>query len=160
MTITNGKVNDMSKSDNSIAHHAFIRAMNKDHQMLLTAAAQPFEAKPGELLAKEGGRANKFFLIQSGQAKLGVETPEAGFVPLQAIGLGDVVGWSWLIPPHRWQFECRAVDCVRGLWLDARWLRGKCQQDHELGFCLLKELLAVLSGRLAATRRQLLRIYK
>lgn len=160
MITTNGKANLKLGNANFIAHHAFIRALNKNHQMILTAAAEPFEAKPGELLAKEGGRADKFLLIQSGQAKLGVETPEADFVPLQTIGRGDVVGWSWLLPPYRWQFDCRAANAVRGLSLDARWLREKCQEDHELGYSLLRELLAVIAGRLTATRRQLLKIYK
>jgi len=149
-----------SNSGNSVAHHAFLRALSKQHQMILAASAKPFEASPGELLAKEGEVADRFLLIQSGHATLGVETPEAGFVRIQTIGRGDVVGWSWLIPPHRWQFECRAVDTVRGLSLDAQWLREKCEQDHELGYSLLKELLVVLAARLAATRRQLLNIYK
>jgi CRP/FNR family transcriptional regulator, cyclic AMP receptor protein len=127
---------------------------------MLVAMAQPFEAGSGELLAKEGETADKFLLIQSGHAVLGLETPEAGFVPLQTIGRGDVVGWSWLIPPHRWQFECRAAGVVRGLSLDARWLRQRCAEDHELGYCLLKELLGVIAGRLTATRRQLLKIYE
>ncbi len=38
-------------------------------------------------------------------------------------GPGEVVGWSWLVPPHQWQFDCRAIDAVRGLAFDAEWLR-------------------------------------
>jgi CRP-like cAMP-binding protein len=160
MNTTNGQITVRPRSGNSFARHAFLRALNKRHQMILAAAAQPFEAKPGELLAKEGEAADRFLLIQSGHATLGIDTPESGFIPLETIGRGDVVGWSWLVPPHRWQFECRAVGDVRGLSLDGQWLREKCEQDHELGYYLLKELLAVIAGRLAATRRQLTKIYK
>jgi CRP-like cAMP-binding protein len=134
--------------------------MNKEHQRLLEAAAQPFEARPGELLAKEGEIADRFLFIQAGHAAIGIDTRDTGFVQLQAVGRGDVIGWSWLVPPHRWQFECRAVDNVRGFSLDGCWLRKRCEEDHEFGFCLLKVLLGVVAGRLTATRRQLLGIYK
>jgi hypothetical protein len=52
------------------------------------------------------------------------------------------------------------VDAVQGLKFDAEWLREKCAQDHELGYLLSKQLLTVLGNRLAATRLQLLDIYK
>lgn len=62
---------------------------------------------------------------------------------------------AWVLPPHRWHFDARATDEVRGIVFDAAWLRDQCEQNHELGYHLLKQLLAVVSGRLAATWRQL-----
>jgi hypothetical protein len=44
--------------------------------------------------------------------------------------------------------------------LDAHWLREKCEQDHELGYHLLKQLVSVIASRLTATRLQLVDIYK
>jgi hypothetical protein len=49
---------------------------------------------------------------------------------------------------------------VKGVVFDAAWLREKCTQDHELGYHLLKQLVTVIASRLAATRVQLLDIYK
>jgi CRP-like cAMP-binding protein len=68
------------------------------------------------------------------------------------IGPGEVVGWSWLLPPHRWQFAARALDPVRALELDAVELRRLCESDAEIGFELAKRLMAVICNRLAATR--------
>jgi hypothetical protein len=77
-------------------------------------------------------------------------------VDVQTVGPGEVVGWSWVVPPHRWQFEARARDAVSGIVFDAAWLREQCESDHQLGYFLLQHLVTVLAGRLAATRLQLL----
>jgi CRP/FNR family transcriptional regulator, cyclic AMP receptor protein len=140
--------------------HTFLRALGERYQMTLASGAQPFKAKPGQMLAKEGEDANKFFLIQSGHVSLGITKSGSGVVPVHTVGPGEVVGWSWLVPPHRWKFECRAVDEASGIAFDAEWLREKCEHDHELGYQLTKELLAVVSDRLTDTRQELLKSLK
>ena len=48
---------------------------------------------------------------------------------------GDVLGWSWLVPPYRWQFDARAVEHgARDRASTARCLRGKCEADPALGY--------------------------
>jgi CRP-like cAMP-binding protein len=143
-----------------LSSHPFFSSLGERHRTLLASQARPFTATAGELLAREGEPATKFYLIQSGHVALDLHTPGRGVVAIQTVGPGEIIGWSWLVPPHRWQFDCRAVDSVQGLVLDAAWLREKCDQDHELGYLLLKELVTVIGNRLAATRVQLLDIYK
>ena len=140
--------------------HPFLSAIPDRLRMLLATGARPFTAEPNEFFAKEGDSARAFYLIQSGRASLETRDPKRGVVRIQSVQPGEVVGWSWLVPPHRWQFDCRAEDPVQGLAFDAEWLREKCEQDHELGYHLLKQLVAVIANRLAATRLQLLDIYK
>jgi CRP-like cAMP-binding protein len=108
------------------------------------------------LLAREGETANAFHLIQSGHVSLGTRMPAHDDLQIHTAGPGDIVGWSWLVPPHRWQFECRAIDEVQGLKFNAEWLRSQCETDHELSHHLYKYLATVLAGRLTAMRTQLL----
>lgn len=135
--------------------HEFLRGLSERHLMLLASGAVPFKAAAGELLAREGDTANAFYLIQMGHVALGTREGGRADVQIEKAGPGDVVGWSWLVPPHRWQFDCRAVDDVQGIKFSAEWLRNLCEQDHELSHKLFKHLAAVLASRLAATRRQL-----
>ena len=86
---------------------------------------------------------------------LSVTTPRGEEVPIQNVGPGEVVGWSWLVPPHRWQFNGRPVQEVQGIAFNAQWLRDLCERDYSLGYHLLRQLVAVMAERLAATRRQL-----
>jgi CRP-like cAMP-binding protein len=140
--------------------HPFLNGLSEQHRILLASRAQPFVAGPGELLAREGEVAKTFYLIHTGQVALDTHTPDRGMVPFQTVGPGEIVGWSWLVPPHRWRFDCRAAGQVQGLAFEADWLRERCNQDHELGYQLLRQLVGVIANRLAATRLQLLDIYK
>jgi CRP-like cAMP-binding protein len=136
--------------------HAFLANLSQQHLMILASAVRPFAAEPGELFAKQGETANAFYLIQTGHVSIDMQRPLRDMVPIQTIGPGDVIGWSWMVPGCRWQFSCRATDEVKGLVFDSNWLRERCEGDHELGYHLLKQLVTVIAGRLAATRVQLL----
>jgi CRP-like cAMP-binding protein len=135
--------------------HAFLRGMSPRQRELLASAARPFAAAPGELLTRAGEPAGAFFLVGSGHVTL-----SAGAVVVQTVGPGEVVGWSWLVPPFRWHFDARAVDTVAGAQLDAGWLRELCERDHAVGYAVLKRLAAVVAGRLVATRLQLLDVFR
>jgi len=136
----------------TFASHAFLRDLHCQHLMILLSGARPFTAVEGEYLDREGEAATHFYLIQSGHVSIETRKQDREVVPVQVVGPGEAVGWSWLVPPHRWQFDCRAIDAVQGIALDAEWLREKCEQDHTLSHHLLKRLVAVLARRLAATR--------
>ena len=85
--------------------------------------------------------------------------PQRGAIAIDTVGEGDVLGWSWLIPPYHWHFDARAVEPTRAIALDGRCLRGKCDADHELGYELMKRFAQVIEQRLEATRWQLLDVY-
>lgn len=144
----------------ALAKHNFTKGLSEKHRMQLAEGAEPFAADAGEYLFQEHEHAGSFYLIQSGHVEIGSHLAERGNAVIQRIGGGDVVGWSWLLPPFRWQFDARAVDNVAGLSFDATWLREQCERDHDLGYHLLKELVAVISSRLSAARLQRMDIYR
>ena len=141
----------------TFASHDFLRGLSDRHLMLLASGARPFRAAAGEYLGREGEPARYFYLLQAGQVAIETSHPERGTPLVQTLGPGDMLGWSWLVPPHTWRFDCRALEPVQGIVFDAEWLREKCEQDHELGYQLLKQLVGVIASRLAATRQQLLK---
>ena len=144
----------------ALASHAFLRGLSERQLATMAACAESVTVPAGGFLGREGEPANAFYLIHSGHVALEIHTPAGGAVRIQTVGAGEPVGWSWIVPPHRWQFDARAVEAVQAFALDADRLREKCEQDHELGYQLLKRLVAVIANRLAATRLQLLDIYK
>lgn len=142
-----------------LARHTFLQGMNAAHLTVLAGCARQTAFAAGQFLCRENEPANAFFLIQSGRVAIEIHTPKRGTIRVQTIGPGEVVGWSWVIPPHQWQFDARVVEAVQVLALDAPSLRHKCTEDHELGYHLLQRLVAVIAQRLAATRLQLLDVY-
>lgn len=140
--------------------HAFLGGISERSLNALAACAELREYGPDNLLGREGEPADVFYLIRSGRVALEIHTPTRGSVRIQTVGSGEPVGWSWLVPPHRWQFDARATEPTQTIAIDGVALRENCEQDHELGYQLLKRLVTVVAGRLAATRLQLLDIYK
>jgi hypothetical protein len=57
------------------------------------------------------------------------------------------------------RFDARSLERTRALGLDATCLRIKCEEDHDLGYELLKRFVLVVEQRLQATRFQLLNVY-
>ena len=107
----------------AFAGHSFLKGLGERHLLLLASGVRPQVFQPGDYLGREGEPATAFYLIQAGHVSLGIPTPDRGVTPVQTVGPGEVVGWSWLVSPHRWRFDCRAVGTVQALSLNAEWLR-------------------------------------
>jgi CRP/FNR family cyclic AMP-dependent transcriptional regulator len=126
---------------------------------VLAGSAMPAEFKTGELILSEGSSANRFYLLLSGEVAL--ESPpqqredERQPVLIETIGAGSVLGWSWLFPPYYWHFDARAVEPVKAIFFYGTRLREQCENDHELGYELMKRTAGVVIERLQATRRRL-----
>jgi CRP/FNR family transcriptional regulator, cyclic AMP receptor protein len=78
---------------------------------------------------------------------------------IQTLGVGEVLGWSWLFPPYRWLFDARTIELTRAIALDGKCLRAKCDEDHHLGYEMVKRFAQVIIERLQASRLQLLDVY-
>ena len=141
-----------------LSEHAFLRGLSERAVGALAACARTGEFGADQLLGREGEPADVFYLIRSGRVALEIHTPNRGAVRIQTVSAGEPVGWSWLVPPHRWQFDARAVERTQAIAIDGAALREKCEQDHELGYQLLKRLVTVIAGRLAATDRKSTRL--
>ncbi|MER3445715.1 MAG: hypothetical protein C4291_02255 [Candidatus Dadabacteria bacterium] len=81
--------------------------------------------------------------------------PEREPITIHTLGEGDVLGWSWLFPPYRWRFSARAVAHTEAIVLDGRYIRARCEEDHDLGYELLKRFAEVIEQRFQAMRRRL-----
>ena len=117
------------------------------------------EFKEGELIFEEGSAANRFYLLLSGEVAL--ESPseerydERGPIPIETISAGSMLGWSWLFPPYYWHFDARAISPVKAIFFYGTRLRAQCENDHDLGYELMKRVTETFIERLQATRKQL-----
>lgn len=129
------------------------------HVELITGCAKNVRFAPGEQLFREGDPADTFYLVRHGEVSSEIFVPGRGGVRIQTHEEGDVVGWSWLIPPYRWHSDARALDTVRALAFDGECLRGKCAADHELGYALYSRFSSLLVAEIEMTRLRLLDVY-
>lgn len=142
-----------------LAKHPFFDGLEPRYLDLLTGCASNMRFKAGDTIFREGEEARQFFIIREGIIRLEVFAPGQGEITIQTVGAGDIAGWSWLFPPYRWHFTGRATTALRVIALDGECLRGKCEQDHSLGYEFLKRFSHIMMDRLQATRLQLLDLY-
>jgi CRP/FNR family cyclic AMP-dependent transcriptional regulator len=142
-----------------IAELPLFKGMKPEHIQLIAGCAANVRFEAGEFLGREGQPADKFWVIRQGRVALEIHAPGRGSITLQTIAEDDVVGWSWLIPPHELRFDIHAVTETRALKFDGKCLHGKSRTDHELGHELLRRFAQVIVRRLEAMSLQLLDLY-
>ncbi|MEQ8766108.1 MAG: cyclic nucleotide-binding domain-containing protein [Planctomycetota bacterium] len=142
-----------------LERHPFFAELTDSDLQLIVSCAKNVRFRAGVHLIREGDPANEFFLIRTGQVALEIFAPGRGAIDLQTVGPGEVIGYSWLFPPHIWQFSARTLEDVRALSIHGTCLRDKCDEDPRLGYRLMKRFAQVILQRLQATRLQLLDLY-
>jgi len=143
-----------------LADHPFARGLNDRHLELLVGCASNIRFEAGQLVFREGEEANQFYLIREGKMAIELFAPGRGLINILTLGAGEVLGWSWLVPPYRWKFDVHAIESTRAIALDGKCLREKSERDHDLGYELLKRIAHTMEERLQATRLQLLNVYE
>jgi len=123
-------------------------------ELATTAAEVMFPA--GHRVFAEGGYADKFWLVESGHVAVDVQVPGEGAAVIANVGLGGLLGWSWLTPAHKWAFGAICVTEVRAYEFSVPAVRERCAADPALGDELTRRLFQVLAGRLQDTRAALI----
>jgi len=136
--------------------HPFLSGLDRRFlpQLARLASHKKFEAQ--QMIFHESRPAKELYLICQG--KIGIETALLGIGDLvvQTLGAGEVVGWSWLLPPYEYHYSARALEPTEVIVLNGEALRGQCESDHDLGYEMMKRFALVIVQRLAATRAQFL----
>ena len=141
-----------------VAAPAF-EGMADEHLELIAGCAQNRTFADGEYLMREGDAANAFFVIRRGRVAMEIFVPQRGAVTIETIDDGDLLGWSWLVPPFKSHLDARALGDVHTIAFDATCLRGKSNEDAALGYELLRRFIPVIVERLQATRVRMLDVY-
>jgi CRP/FNR family transcriptional regulator, cyclic AMP receptor protein len=149
----------METLERIIAEHPFFSDLESYYTGLMVGCASNVRFKKGEYILREGDPANTFYLVREGKVAVEVLAPQRKPIIVATLGEGEILGWSWLLAPYHWKFHARAVDDMRAIALDGKCLRTKCEQNHDLGYEVLKRFTQIMERRLEATRLQLLDVY-
>ncbi len=67
----------------------------------------------GTYIFKEGEAADTFYLIRDGKVAVEIFAPQRKPIIVATLGEGEILGWSWLLPPYQWKFHARAMRSAR-----------------------------------------------
>lgn len=133
-----------------IAGFAPLAGLSQDYLDLLTSAATPvsygkhvrliFQDEPaiGCWLVLEGGIAIDSLMLGHDHEVVAVAGP------------GEIVGWSWAVPPYRWHLGAVTLTPVRALLLDTGYLRTLMANDPDFDLVITTAMRAVASARAEA----------
>jgi CRP-like cAMP-binding protein len=149
----------MQTIETLLAGQPFFAGLDAEALTLIAGCARNVHVGSGEHLFREGEPADTFYLLRRGRVALELHDPRGGTLVVDTADEGDVVGWSWLVPPYRWVFDARAVTEVSAVAFDGVCLRGKCDDDPRIGYALMQRVTHVMLQRLQAARIRLLNLY-
>jgi CRP/FNR family transcriptional regulator, cyclic AMP receptor protein len=150
----------MTEHATDLAGSGIFASLSPAELDLVSAAAHTVRFGTGERLFREGAPARGCWLIHDGCVALDLMIPGRGQVVVQTLGPGDVLGWSWLLPPYEWHFGAVAVRPTTATELDTDQLRALAEQDARFGYALALSLFQACVQRLQATRARLLDLYR
>lgn len=146
----------MEVTASALLTQRFLRGMETRRLDALARAASEVRFPAGHRIFADGGYAGRFWLVQSGSVALDVLVPGVGPVVTGRIGIGGLVGWSWLVPPYQSEFGAVCVTEVRAFQFNAQTVRDLFADDPALRDELTRRVFQVIAGRLHDTRTRLI----
>jgi CRP-like cAMP-binding protein len=105
---------------------------------------------PGEYLFRRQDPANRFYLILEGKVELELASTKDGMRVIQMAGPGDCLGLTWLFEPYSFHLSARTVEPTRAIFFYGTKLRQRCEDDHDLGYEIVKRVAEAAIQRLSA----------
>jgi CRP-like cAMP-binding protein len=149
----------METMERIIREHPFFTDLEDGFCRLVGGCAKNLRVEANQYLFHEGDAAEHLYLLRHGRVALEMVSPTRGELRFQALGAGEIVGISSLIPPYRWVYDAKALELTRAIAIDATCLRQKCDADHDLGYEVMTRLVPILVERLHGTLLQMLDVY-
>jgi CRP-like cAMP-binding protein len=116
--------------------------------------------QPGTIVIREGRPCDAMGIVLEGRLALRLGVPPHPERTILTVEPGDVFGWSATLPGALASSTCVALTAARVVLFEAVALRTALERDPDLAAVVYRQLLACVARRLAATRLQLLDLYR
>jgi CRP-like cAMP-binding protein len=133
-----------------LSNHQFVAGLSEAQIASLSSLASEVAFAENEVILRDGQRSSSFYLVIAGSVAVELRTPRY-VVCVQALGPGQVFGWSALLDHQDTLFQVRARERTTALRLDGAALQCLCKIEPELGAEILHRTLGVVAGRVKAT---------
>ena len=149
----------MKNLENILAEHSIFKGIDYRYIKFIAACASNVTFAAGDYIFREGDQVNHFYLLRHGRVAIEIYNPAGDPIIVDTITADDVLGWSWLFPPHKTLFDARAIEQIRAIALNATCIRDKCEKDHDFGYVFATRFASIMIKRLQATRFRLCDFY-
>lgn len=138
----------------------WFQELSEAHIKKIASISKICSIKTGESLFREGDKQDSVYIVLQGRVGLEMFVPHHGKVRFYTAEMWEIFGWSSVTPNIR-QRTAGAVAVVDStvLCADADALYRLCDEDHDLGYLVMRRLANVVAARLLVTRLQLLDMF-
>ena len=148
-------MNDQSTLE-YLSAHKFFSELSDDVLKFLCECSSTREIKKDQILFRQGENADKFYVLRNGCISIQMPAIMGPTLDIQTLGKDQVLGWSWLISPYKWNFQTKAEEDSELLQFDGTAILARCEQDPKFGYDLLKKFAELMSVRLNAARHKMM----
>ncbi|MBN2386080.1 MAG: Crp/Fnr family transcriptional regulator [Anaerolineales bacterium] len=138
----------------------WFESLSQEYLERMVGIAVLRQVRAGEALFREGDKEDYLYVVLEGRIALEIFVPHKGKVRINTCEQHEVFGWSSVTPVvHQRTAGATAVIDSTVVGLDAEKLRQLCDEDHDLGYRVMRRLANVVASRLLVTRLQLLDMF-
>jgi CRP-like cAMP-binding protein len=138
----------------------WFQELSDDHFYKICEITHLVSVDQGTPLFSEGDKDEDLYIILEGRVAIEIYSPIQGNLRIFTAEPLDVIGWSSVTPVVRQRMaSARAVFDSRLAAIDGLALRKLCDEDHELGYIIMRRIANVVAARLMVTRLQLLDLF-
>lgn len=145
----------MNENVQFLREHPVFRRLSESYLTELARHMEVVNLGQGDVLFNEGDDAESFFIVMEGTVDLYARLEGDEEQWIQLIDVGEVIGWSWLVPPYRWAFGARTRDGAMLMRFDAAAIRDLCERDPAFGYGTMKQICSLMLERLHTVRSQM-----
>ena len=139
-----------------LSAHEFFSEFSDDVIKFLCECSSTREIKKGQILFRQGENADKFYIVRSGRIAIQMPAIMGPTLEIQTLDKDQILGWSWLISPYKWNFQTKAEEDSELLQFDGVAILARCEQEPKFGYELLKKFAALMSVGLNAARQKMM----
>ena len=112
----------------------------------------------GEVIFRQGERADKLHVLQSGLVEIRLKPYDGEILTVAMIESGGVFGWSAALGRRDYTSDAVAIEDGKGMSIRGDDLRSFCEDHPESGILLLERLAEVISARLRNTHQKVMEL--
>lgn len=145
----------MNENVQFLKEHPIFQRLSEVYLHQLANHMEVLTLESGSVLFEEGASADNFYIVMEGTVDLYASLSNEEEQWVQMIDVGEVIGWSWLVPPYRWAFTAKTRDGAMLMKFDASAIRELCDRDPAFGYGTMKQICSLMLGRLHTIRNQM-----
>ena len=138
----------------------WFQELKPEHLQKIVEISHLRKIKAEEVLFREGDKEDCLYIVIEGRVALDIFIPHRGKVRIYTVEPWDVFGWSSVTPTiHQRTAGATAVTDGLVACIDSQKLRRVCDEDHDLGYLVMRRLTNIVASRLLVTRLQLIDMF-